>query len=82
MYLLNFSAVLLRIMPWAFKTFGILKPFWGHASVEYPFYWIVTIVWSWMLYRYFEQPVMDLRERIHFHRPMPKAGLPFESERS
>lgn len=57
MYLLNLSVVAQVIQ----ANFWPLEGW--RALLMYLFYWTVVIVLSTLLYRYYEKPVMDLRER-------------------
>jgi peptidoglycan/LPS O-acetylase OafA/YrhL len=61
MYLLNL-AIVAEIMRDHFPPHSI-----GEAWTQYVIYWIVVILLSTLLYKYFEKPVMDIREKWQKH---------------
>ena len=58
MYLLNL-AVISEVLYTNFPPRGIHT-----AWAEYCLYWSLVIILSTLLYKYFEKPVMDLRDRF------------------
>jgi peptidoglycan/LPS O-acetylase OafA/YrhL len=65
MYLLNLSVVQLQLIPLSLSILGLN----GNTSeylfvLTYSMYWVYTIAGSYILYRYFEKPMTDLRNRI------------------
>jgi peptidoglycan/LPS O-acetylase OafA/YrhL len=65
MYLVNLSVVQWRLVP-AFMSVSNLNELTGEYSVivRFALFWILTIVGSYLLYRYFEKPMMDLRDKV------------------
>ncbi len=65
MYLLNLSLVQRLIIP---QLTGEIKwtnqPSLGLGLLRYALFWALTIVLSWLLYRFFERPMRDLRDRF------------------
>ena len=70
MYLLNLTPVLLSLLP-AFMH-RITGLHWMIDQNAYPIrfiaYWLFTLTGSYLLYRYFEKPMTDLRERFYARR--------------
>ena len=65
MYLLNYTIILNIILPQISKLAGIdYKKNIGDAVITYCLFWIITFVLSWLLYRYYEKPMMNLREKF------------------
>ncbi|MHC5765194.1 MAG: hypothetical protein ACYTXI_06105, partial [Nostoc sp.] len=69
MYLLNLSPVQGVFLPFFMgyfcKIFGLLferTPLF--IISEYFFYWVFTIYFAYIVYRYYEIPMMNLRERF------------------
>jgi peptidoglycan/LPS O-acetylase OafA/YrhL len=62
MYLLHFSLIQLIIIP---AIFGHIH-FYGVAYVEYLTYYCLTIGLSYLLFRYYELPMMNIRDRPGF----------------
>lgn len=58
MYLLNLG-IIAQIINYNFPPVNAL-----HAWVQYGLYWFLVIFLSTLLYRFFERPMMDLREKI------------------
>jgi len=40
------------------------QPSLGLGLLRYALFWVLTIVLSWLLYRFFERPMRDLRDRF------------------
>jgi peptidoglycan/LPS O-acetylase OafA/YrhL len=59
MYLLNFT-VLGYVMSRAFKGFHDTASL---AVIKYFVFWSLTVCTSWLLYRFWERPMMALRDR-------------------
>jgi peptidoglycan/LPS O-acetylase OafA/YrhL len=64
MYLLNLSVIQASIinkiqMPLLTDT--------SQQSVKYLIYWVLTLFFSFLLYRYFEKPIMNLRYKIRLN---------------
>lgn len=65
MYLVNFSLVQLIIIPSLTTTILLFTS--SHLTlsiIRYILYWLLTFLLSMLLYRYFEKPMMGLRERF------------------
>jgi peptidoglycan/LPS O-acetylase OafA/YrhL len=65
MYLLNYSLVQCRLIPLSLSIVGLN----GNTSkylfiLTYSMYWVYIICGSFILYKYFEKPMMDLRTKI------------------
>lgn len=60
MYLVNLGIVIAFIN----KNFPVLNP--TDGSIKYILYWIIVIALSTLIYRFFEKPIMDLREKNLF----------------
>jgi peptidoglycan/LPS O-acetylase OafA/YrhL len=70
MYVLNLSVIQWRLIP-AFLSATGLKELLGEngsAMLGFILFWPATIVGSYLLYRYFETPWMNLRDRISLAR--------------
>ena len=63
MYLVHLSLVQRILVPWSLQ---LLPPQAGSGQVmvQYGLYWLYTIGLSVLIYRYFELPAMNLRERF------------------
>ncbi len=65
MYLVNFSLVQITIIP-ALK--GAIVSFTTNqlmiSVIRYAIYWVLTFTFSYLLYTFFEKPMMQLRERF------------------
>jgi peptidoglycan/LPS O-acetylase OafA/YrhL len=69
MYLVNFSLVQLIIIP--SLTGAIVLVTKNHlliSIIRYSLYWVLTFILSFLLYKYWEKPLMQLREKF---RPSP-----------
>jgi peptidoglycan/LPS O-acetylase OafA/YrhL len=65
MYLLNFTPVATIVIPKLLQLFSMSETNGIRFNfLKYILYWTFTIGGSYMLYRYFEKPVMDLRNKI------------------
>lgn len=60
MYLLHFSLIQLIIIP---ALFGDVH-FYGIAYAEYALYGFLTVILSYLLFRYYELPMMNLRDKF------------------
>jgi peptidoglycan/LPS O-acetylase OafA/YrhL len=64
MYLLNFTIVLKIIIPKIMILSGMnYKTNMRHGIIGYTLFWAITIFLSWLLYRLYERPMMNLRQR-------------------
>ena len=65
MYLLNLTVVIGRIIPITMSLTG-LKAYTNDYLVllRYFLYWFYLIIGSYLLYRYYEKPITDLRDKI------------------
>jgi len=65
MYVLNLSLFQWRIIP-AFMSVSHLNDLLGNYApiMTFVLFWPLVIIASYILYRYFEQPIMNLRDRI------------------
>jgi peptidoglycan/LPS O-acetylase OafA/YrhL len=65
MYLINFTIVLNILMPLTFSLFGIPpEPKLIVSLGAYLLYWIYVISGSFLIYSYYERPMMNLREKF------------------
>jgi len=65
MYLLNYSVVQCRLIPLSLSIVGINGLTSKYLIVlTYFMYWVYILFGSFILYKYFEKPMMDLRNRI------------------
>ena len=65
MYLLNYSVVQCRLLPLSMSFFGLNGLTGKYLIVlTYIMYWVYVLFGSFILYKYFEKPMMDLRNRI------------------
>ena len=70
MYLVNFTLMFKIIMPGLFNrlsfnyTDGATS-----AYITYALYWVIIIIISYLLYRFFEIPMMNLRDRFSKRKP-------------
>lgn len=62
MYLVHLSLVHRILVPWSMQWLPSLENSW-RVLVHYGLYWLITIVLSILIYRFFELPVMNMRER-------------------
>jgi peptidoglycan/LPS O-acetylase OafA/YrhL len=77
MYLLNYTVVQNIVLPGICKLAGIdINTSLGGAWVAWALFYILTIGMSWGLYRYYERPMTQLRER--FARKKQATALPVE----
>jgi len=73
MYLTHLAAVQGVIMPFVIRAIGLPCPACGQSHLlQYAVYWVVTLLCSFLLYRYFARPATLLRERW---RRAPSAPL-------
>jgi peptidoglycan/LPS O-acetylase OafA/YrhL len=65
MYLLNYTMVSKIILPKALNILGMTNEKNSfHSMVALSLFWIITIFLSWLLYRLYELPMMNLRNRF------------------
>jgi len=65
MYLLNYSVVQCRLIPLSLSIVGLNGLTNKYLIVlTYFMYWVYILFGSFILYKYFEKPMMDLRNRI------------------
>jgi peptidoglycan/LPS O-acetylase OafA/YrhL len=65
MYLLNYSVVQCRLLPLSLSFLGLNGLTGKYLIVlTYIMYWVYILFGSFILYKYFEKPMMDLRNRI------------------
>lgn len=67
MYLLNLTLVQLILLPILTGEMSRAldqQPPLGIAFVRFGLFWAITFVLSWVLFRYFERPMRDLRDRF------------------
>ena len=57
MYLINLALVA-EVIRDNFEPYGGID-----GMVKYGIYWVVVVLVSSIMYRYFEKPIMDLRDR-------------------
>jgi peptidoglycan/LPS O-acetylase OafA/YrhL len=77
MYILNLSLIQWRLVP-AFMGVSGLRDSLGTleaAITSFVLFWIAVVVGSYLLYRYFETPWMNLRDRITIHPLQDKRTL-------
>lgn len=61
MYLLHFSV----IQKWIINNLDLgVLPAYARISAKYVLYWVLTILISLLMFKYFERPIMKLRERF------------------
>jgi peptidoglycan/LPS O-acetylase OafA/YrhL len=65
MYLLNSGLILETLIPWVMPhLMHVLWRFYDYTTpIIYVLYWILTIGGSFLLYRFYERPMMNLRDR-------------------
>lgn len=63
MYLLHFSLVQRLLVPWVTAWLPAMTDPWS-SLVRYLLYWVLTVALSILLCKYFELPVMRLRDRF------------------
>lgn len=64
-YLLNYTVVLHVILPETSRMIGVdYTKSVRDAVITYCLFWIITFILSWCLYRFFEKPMMNLREKF------------------
>jgi peptidoglycan/LPS O-acetylase OafA/YrhL len=63
MYLVHLSLVQRILVPWSLQLLPPLSGS-GQVIVHYGLYWLYTVALSVLIYRYFELPAMNLRERF------------------
>ena len=65
MYLLNYSVVQCRLIPLSLSIAGLKGITSNYLMVlTYFMYWVYILFGSFILYKYFEKPMMDLRSRF------------------
>jgi hypothetical protein len=66
MYVLNLSVIQWRFIPALFSVTGVRKYLgeYGAAALAFILFWSTVIIGAYLLYRYFEAPWMNLRDRI------------------
>ncbi|MBP6795845.1 MAG: acyltransferase [Saprospiraceae bacterium] len=64
MYLINLQVIGILIPTLSGLMFGETGSHW----INYAMYWILTIILSWMLYKWFEKPITDLRDKIGLNK--------------
>jgi len=65
MYLLNYSVVQCRLIPLSLSIVGLKGITSNYLMVlTYFMYWVYILFGSFILYKYFEKPMMDLRSRF------------------
>jgi peptidoglycan/LPS O-acetylase OafA/YrhL len=64
MYLLHFTFVQWILVPLIIKKLNGFYPLDANLTVRYSLYWLLTIFLAFLLYTYFEKPMMNLREKI------------------
>jgi peptidoglycan/LPS O-acetylase OafA/YrhL len=79
MYLLNYSVVMFTLLPATLKVLSLKNQSVGTCVFKWVIYWTYTILGSYILYRWFEKPVMDLRDRFDFKK-RPSYTTPQETE--
>jgi peptidoglycan/LPS O-acetylase OafA/YrhL len=67
MYLVHLSVVQRIVLPWCMQWLPAIEDD-ARVLVFYGLYWLLTLSLSVMLYRVFELPVMNLRERLGHRR--------------
>jgi len=69
-YLVNFSLIQLTIIP---SLTGLLVAVTSNhlqlSILRYLIYWSLTFLLAYLLYRFYEKPFMDLREKVKFSLP-------------
>jgi peptidoglycan/LPS O-acetylase OafA/YrhL len=65
LYLLNFSVIAFHLMPCIYRAFGLA----GAGTlpvvlVRFTLFWMLSIGLSWLLYRFYERPMMELRGKF------------------
>lgn len=80
MYLLNLTVVQETILPPTVKL--VMHYLWRFdeyfALIRYSLYWLLLIACSWLLYRFYEKPMTNLREYYPTHgHPIVKAFAKF-----
>jgi peptidoglycan/LPS O-acetylase OafA/YrhL len=63
MYVLHLSVVLLIIVPWCVRLMDFGTSAAGSFSA-YAVFWVVSVVLSFLVFRFFERPMMNLRDRF------------------
>jgi len=67
MYLLNLTPVQRVLIPTFNNLFKQTNFFsYNIFLINYLFYWLFTIIGSYILYTFYEYPVTKLRDKIHF----------------
>lgn len=66
MYLLNYSIVQCRLIPFILSMIGLEGVKNRYVILlSYFLYWFFIITGAYLLYRYYEKPIMDMRNRIN-----------------
>lgn len=65
MYLLNYSLIIGIIIPFLTETLGLQNIYWKYLVLfQYAAYWLLVVMLSYVVYRYFEKPMTELRDRF------------------
>ncbi len=74
MYLVNFSLIQLTIIPSLSRSIVIFTTNQLIISIfRYTIYWVFTFAFAYLLYTFFEKPMMELRERFGKQQKSAKA---------
>jgi peptidoglycan/LPS O-acetylase OafA/YrhL len=69
MYLLNYTIMLKIVIPGIMRISGMnYEQNIFHAAICYILFWGLTISFSWLLYRFYEKPMMNLREKLRLKK--------------
>jgi len=70
MYLVNFSLIQLTIIPSLTNLLvSVTSNHLQLSILRYLIYWSLTFLLAYLLYRFYEKPFMDLREKVKFSLP-------------
>jgi peptidoglycan/LPS O-acetylase OafA/YrhL len=65
MYLINMTPVQLIFLPFVFAHLHLdLLPSGAQEPLRFVLYWVSTFAFSYLIYHYFEVPIMNLRDLI------------------
>jgi peptidoglycan/LPS O-acetylase OafA/YrhL len=64
LYLVHFTIVQWILLPLVMKQLPFIFSQNVHILVQYSLYWIFSLVLSYILYRFFEKPVLNIREKV------------------
>lgn len=68
MYVLNLSIIQWRVIPAFLSITHLREMAAGHLGIlSFALFWPFTLGSAYLLYRYFERPMMDLRDKINSH---------------